>query len=141
MANFDWIAQPPKSDQYTFLVDDLNPSATYGYTTDQDKVNYNRKLMGANFNLDLSVNTALAKKGVSAVLPLGRYVTIFQTSSNESSGSMTFIDYQISLLPNELQRILSSAFPSELVIACLELKALLSTDFSPSDDIVRLEQV
>ncbi|MFD2574454.1 hypothetical protein ACFSUS_27715 [Spirosoma soli] len=141
MASFEWILQPPQSHQYTFLVDDLNPSATYGLTTDPDKFNYNRGLMGVNFNLEVGMNTALAKEGVSAVLPLGRYVTIFQISGQEDGGSMTFLDYQINLSPPELKTLLSGAFAPELVTACMELKELLRADFSPSDDIVRLEKI
>jgi hypothetical protein len=141
MANYEWILQPPQTDKYTFLVDEISDYATYGRTRDMDKINYNRTLMGVNFNMEVGVNTALSNAGISAVLPLGRFITIFQTSRDEQLGAMTFIDYEIGMTNDQFRTLLSSAFRTDLVDACLDLLNLLKSDFTPSDDIVRLEQV
>lgn len=141
MANYEWIPQPPLTEKYTFLVDEISDYATYGRTRDMAKINYNRTLMGVNFNMEVGVNTALSNAGISAVLPLGRFITIFQTSRDEQLAAMTFIDYEIGLTTEQLRALLSSAFRTDLVEACLDLQNLLKSDFTASDDIVRLEQL
>ncbi len=96
------IQQPPLSHKYRLIVDDINETETFAMTTDIDKVWYNREIVGVSISIMLETHTALSDKGTTALLPIGRYITIWQISKDEKTQRIWFIDYESEISFREL---------------------------------------
>jgi len=61
MKKYYIIEQPPISDKYTFLVDNISNKVNYGLTTDIEKINYTIKVIGENFNIDVKIGLLISQ--------------------------------------------------------------------------------
>lgn len=140
MRNFDWVLQPPLADKVTFLVDDLEPSGGYGITQDIEKIDYNRRHLGVDNNLDIGIQTSLSTAGgISSVVPLGRYITFIQIKSNEQKGIMWFIDFRKVKSPKEMREILYNAMSETMADHWFSVQSQMAASYDPtSDDWVKL---
>ncbi len=134
--DFYFIPQPPLSNKFNFLVDDLGDKLPWGRTADIAKIDYNRKLLGEDFNLDLKEKMKLAKEGMTMIFPVGRYITILKLRADEKEGSMTFMDYQIELPREEIKSMLLERFSENIANEWLKHYDKFQVNFDEEDDVV-----
>src|SRR5687768_16622896 len=91
------ILQPAENGRYQFLVDDISDNGQWGATTDISKIKYNLKLLEVDFNLDMQINLPLSTKGISGVVPIGRFITVIKMRKDETEGGMFFHGHNIDL--------------------------------------------
>ena len=133
------VLQPPLSDKYRFLVDDINDTATFAMTLDTDKVWYNRKILGEDLNLELEIHTALHDKGLTSVIPVGRFVTIWQISKDEKTQRIWFIDHESELSFRQIgKQIMGEYFSDNVYNEFERIQGLLRSSFNDEFDIVEL---
>jgi hypothetical protein len=138
MKKYFLIPQPPLTRQVSFLVDDISHKSNWGRTTDSDKVEYNFNLIDINFKLDLELQTAFVKKGLSKVLPLGRFITIITANKEFTNVDMTFFDFDIPADKAELSNKLLELYTENIVISWFETQRFLESNFSDKYDTVAL---
>ncbi len=128
------VLQPPITEHYTLLVDNINVTETFAHTTDLQKCEYNRQIiedMGGDIDFQIQVKTALSKNGVTGVLPLGRYIVIIKSSKDELSQEMFFFDGFIKV---DITDTFSKAVASEFD----RVREQWELRFTKNDDLVRL---
>jgi len=139
MEKYYIIEQPPISDNYTFLVDDISNKVNYGLTTDIDKINYNRKIIGENFNIDIKIGLLMSKsKGSTFVFDLGNFITVLELRADELEGKMAFYDCFIDMPKEALNNILTQAYSQNIATEWFKVQEKLLENFSLKNDIVRL---
>lgn len=138
MKKYFFIPQPPLTRQVSFLVDDISDKSNWGRTTDSDKVEYNFNLIDSNFKLDLEIQTAFVKKGLSKVLPLGRFITVITANKEFTSVDMTFYDFDIPIDKAVLSNTLLEQYTENIVISWFEVQSFLQNHFTDKDDTVAL---
>jgi hypothetical protein len=138
MKKYFLIPQPPLSKFFTFLVDDINENKNFGTTTDIDKIDYNRQLLGEEFNTNFKVSLLMTDKGGTGVFPIGKFITVIAIRDDEKKGSMTFMDYNISLPKEELREMLLSTFSENVTNRWLLIQESMRKDFTNEDDNVIL---
>jgi hypothetical protein len=144
MNKYFLVTQPPISDYYTFLVDDINETATFGHTTDVDKCEYNKQVierMGLDINFKIQVETAFSEKGITTVIPLGRYISIIKASKDETRQEMFFIDSLSNANFREQNEKIDGYFSNNIVNEFERVHSLLKSDFLETDDIVEISMV
>jgi hypothetical protein len=141
MKKYFLIPQPPLTDKYTFLVDEINELGNWGMTTDIDKVLYNRDLFGEDFNIDIKIKLLLTKKGVTFVVPFGKFITIMKIRDDENEGTMTFFDYDVDMSRGALEIMLESVgYSAAIVNEWLKFYDLMHLEFkAESDNVVLLK--
>jgi len=141
MKKYYIVQQPPLAEKYTFLVDDVSEVVNYGLATDMDKINYNRKIMGESFNIDIKVGLLMAEsKGATFVFDLGRFVTVLELRADEKEGEMAFYDYDVNATREELNKILVERYSQNIANEWFRIQKELLEDFIPEDDVVRLHK-
>ncbi|MGE0079621.1 MAG: hypothetical protein AB7S48_17300 [Bacteroidales bacterium] len=134
------VQQPPLTEKYTFLVDNISNNKNWGRTTDIDKIEYNRNLLGDDLNIDIKINLLFTEKGLTTVIPLGRFITIIQIREDENEGAMTFFDFDIEHPIEELKELISKTFSENITKEWIKVYETLKSEFKDEDDIVRLEK-
>ncbi len=133
------ITQPPITEKYSFLVDDINQLGNWGMTTDIDKIEYNRNLLGDDFEIDIKIKTLFTKKGITFVVPIGRFITIVKIRADEEEGSMTFFDFDIGYSRGAMEVILEEAgYSVSIIEEWLKCYDLMHSKFSSEHDNVVL---
>lgn len=94
--------QPPIAEKYSFLVDKLDKSHCLGITTDWNKIEYNLKMMGTDFNQRLEIGLSFLEKGMNDTIDLGRYIAVVGINKNKSEGIIRFFDSKLKIERNEL---------------------------------------
>lgn len=139
MEKYYIIEQPPLAEKYTFLVDDISEKVNYGRTTDIDKINYNLKLMGEKFNIDVKIGLLLAEsKGSTFVFDLGHFITVLELRGDLKEGKMTFFDCLIDMPKHELNEMLANAYSQNIANEWFKLQEKLLLDLIPETNIVQL---
>ena len=139
MKKYFIIEQPPICEQYTFLVDDISDKKNYGLATDIDKINYNRKILGENFNIDIKVGLLMAEsKGSTFVLDLGHFICILELKADEKEGKMAFFDCVIDIPKSELNEILVKRYSQNIANEWFKIQDILLQDLKDETDIVRI---
>lgn len=133
--DFYFIPQPPLTDKFNFLVDDLGDKLAWGRTADIAKINYNRNLLGDDFNEDLREKMKLAKEGMTLIFPIGRYITILQLRADEKQGAMTFMDYQIELSRDGVKSMLMERFSEYITNEWLKYYDKFQVNFDEADNV------
>ena len=133
------VPQPPLSDKFSLLVDDINETKTFAMTLDIDKVWYNRKIIGEDMSIMLETYTALSDKGTTVLQPIGRYITIWQISKNEKTQRIWYIDHESELSFREVGRqIMGDYFSDNVYNEFEKIRTQLRLVFSNDIDIVEL---
>lgn len=140
MKKYFLVPQPPATDKYTFLVDDISNKKNWGKTTDIDKIEFNRRLLGEEINIDINVKLLFTEQGSTTVFPLGRFITVLQISKDESKGAMTFLDFDTKATRNELREMIGKQFSDNIINEWLKVYDILVLEFKPEDDCVRIEK-
>ncbi len=139
MEKYYLIEQPPIAEKYTFLVDDISDKVNYGQATDIDKINYNRRLIGEKFNIDLKVGLLMAEsKGSTFVFDLGYFVTVLELRADLQEGKMTFFDCLIQMPKQGLNKILVDAYSQNIANEWFRIQERLLKKLTSETDIVRL---
>jgi hypothetical protein len=89
-----FIEQPPISEKFSFIVDDINEFGTRGYTKDISKIKYNLQLIPENLRDDLKIGMLLKEKGAITVFPFGRYFIRLTLNVEETEGTLNMFDFK-----------------------------------------------
>ena len=95
MNKYYLIPQPPIVKYYSFPVDNISEKSNWGRTIDLEKIDYNFKLPGNDFKIETEIYKALSEKGLTRVMPIGRFITIIGVRKDEKDASTTFFDFDI----------------------------------------------
>ena len=141
MEKYYLIEQPPIAEKYTFLVDDISDKVNYGRATDIDKINYNRKLMGEKFDIDLKVGLLMAEsKGSTFVFDLGTFITVLELRADQKEGKMTFFDCVIDMPKSDINKMLVDAYSQNIANEWFKIQERLLENFPLENDTVRLHK-
>lgn len=132
------VSQPPVTEKYRLLVDDMSQNRNFGYTNDLDKVRYNRNLINESFNQDISIKNLFSTGGVTAALALGRFITIVSINKEETQARMTMFDFNTDMSEDELRHTFSLTLSENVVDSCMKIHKELRSDFLEEDDIFEL---
>jgi hypothetical protein len=139
------VTQPPNADHFTLLVDDINETATIGHTTDIEKCEYNRQViekLGLDIDFIIQVQTAFSDKGITAVIPAGRYIAIIKASKDETKQEMFFIDSTSKAdFRQQNATALGGYFSDNIVNEFEKVHKVLRTNLTDEDDLVELSLV
>jgi len=138
MKKYFLIPQPPVADKLTFLVDDLNETRTFGVTTDLDKIEYNLKLMGDDFNQDLEIGMNFLEKGITDVIDLGRYIAVVGIKKDKTEGKMHFFDSTADFTRKELIAQMELLFTKNIAKKFINIYDIMVSESSPNFDNVEL---
>jgi len=139
MKKYYLIEQPPVARKYTFLVDDISDKLNYGLATDIHKINYNLKLMGEKFNIDVKVGLLMAEsKGSTFVFDLGHFISILELRADQQEGKMAFYDCVIDIPRSELNEILVKRYSQNIATEWFKVHDRLNVNLSPETDIVQI---
>ena len=130
------VPQPPLTEKYRLLVDDMSDNETFGTATDINKIRYNIKLLGDNFDMDLTIKNMFTKEGITGVFPIGRFITILQLKKDETEGRMTFFDFDIDI--TLVKPIISAMYSENVVKEWTKVQDLLLLELSDEDDLFEL---
>ena len=138
MKKYFLIPQPPVADKLTFLVDDLNENRTFGVTTDLDKIEYNLKLMGDDFNQDLEIGINFLEKGITEVIDLGRYIAVVGVKKDKTEGKIHFFDSTANFTRAELVAQMELLFSKNIAKKFINIYDIMVSESSPNFDNVEL---
>lgn len=132
------VPQPPISEKYRLLVDDMSDKRNFGFTYDINKIRYNKKIFGEEFNMDLAIKNMFTDEGITSVFPVGCFITVLQLKKDETEGKMTFFDFNIETEKTEIRSNLHGIFSQKIVNAWFHVYDILHSEFSKEDDIYEL---
>ena len=138
MKKYFLIPQPPITEKFTFLVDDISEKKNWGLTIDADKIAFNRKLLGENFNIDLKVNLLMTEKGIAKIFTLGNFITVLEMREDQKEARMTFFDCVMNMPKDELKYMIGEVFSKNIVEEWIKFYDLLNLDFLEENDLVEL---
>ena len=138
MKKYFLIPQPPIAEKLTFLVDELSEPRTLGVTTDLDKIEYNLKLMGEDFNQDLEIGMNFLEKGITDVIDLGRYIAVVEIKKDKTEGRIHFFDSTANVTREEMIMQLDLLFTKNIVKKFIVIYDLMMSESSPNFDNVEL---
>ena len=138
MKKYFLIPQPPVADKLYFLVDELSVPRTFGVTTDLDKIEYNLKLMGEDFNQDLEIGMNFLEKGITEVIDLGRYIAVVGIKKNKTEGKMHFFDTTADFTRAELIAQMELLFTKNIAKKFINIYDIMVSESSPKFDNVEL---
>ncbi|SOU86793.1 hypothetical protein [Tenacibaculum dicentrarchi] len=138
MKKYFLVQQPPLAEKLTFLVDELNESRTVGIATDFDKIEYNLKLIGDDFNQDLEIGINFLEKGITDVVDLGRYISVIAIKKDKTEGKMYFFDTTIAFSRNEIVEQIGQLFSEITTKNFMTIYDLMKSQSTPSLDNVEL---
>ena len=138
MKKYFLVPQPPVADKLTFLVDDLNETRTFGVTTDLDKIEYNLKLMGDDFNQDLEIGINFLEKGITEVINLGRYIAVVGVKKDKTEGKIHFFDSTANFTRAELIAQMELLFSKNIAKKFINIYDIMVSESSPNFDNVEL---
>ena len=138
MKKYFLYPQPPISEKFTFLVDDINENKTFGITTDFDKIEYNLKLIGKDFNQDLEIGINFMEKGITAVIDVGRYISVVGIKKDKSEGKIYFFDSTTKFTRNELIGQIEYLFSKTIAKKFIDIYDLMKDESTPFIDNVEL---
>ena len=134
MKKYFLIPQPPVAEKLTFLVDDINETRTFGVTTDLDKIEYNLKLMGDDFNQDLEIGMNFLEKGITEVVDVGRYIAVVGVKKDKTEGKMHFFDSTTNFTRAELIAQMELLFSEITAKKFIDIYDLMISESSPNFD-------
>src|SRR5690606_42126200 len=106
---------------------------------DIDKINYNRKMIGENFNIDVKIGVLMSQsKGSTFVFELGNFITVLELRADELEGKMAFYDCIMDMPRAVLNNILTYASSQNIATEWFKVQEKLLENFSQENDIVRL---
>jgi len=138
MKKYFLVPQPPVADKLTFLVDDLNETRTFGVTTDLDKIEYNLKLMGDDFNQDIEIGINFLEKGITEVIDLGRYIAVVGVKKDKTEGKIHFFDSTTNFTRSELIAQMELLFTKNIAEKFINIYDIMVSESSPNFDNVEL---
>ena len=136
MATRFIVPQPPLNDKYQLLVEEISVSGDWGMTTDIDMINYNLKLLEVEFGMSIQKDLPTSTKGISGVVPIGKFITIIQIKKGESEARMLFYDFNVDL--EKVFERLNKTFSENVVTKWMELYHSMRLNFSEAGDRVEL---
>jgi len=140
MKKYYLINQPPIVENFSLLVDEIAENKNWGMTNDLDKIEYNRNLIGKDFDVDLEIRQCLSGEGTTTIFNFGRFITVFQLRKDSKKGKMTFFDFETKLTRIEIENILESAYSNNIINAWFNCYDELKKSFTEANDIVILHK-
>jgi hypothetical protein len=141
MEKYYIINQPPLVEKYTFLVDDISDKVNYGLATDINKINYNIKLLGESFNIDIKVGLLMAESiGTTAVFELGNFISVLELHKNQKEGKMTFFGCNINMEREEINDILVKRYSQNIANEWFKHYDIIISNYSIENDIIQLHK-
>ena len=130
--------QPPIAEKYTFLVDQLDNTHSLGITSDWNKIEYNLKMMGTEFNQRLEIGLSFLEKGMNETIDLGRYIAVVGINKNKSEGIIRFFDSKLKIERNELFKEIEFIYDKVIAESFILLYDIMVSDSSSFLDNVEL---
>jgi len=140
MQKFYLVPQPPKAEKFTFLVDDITDSGNWGTTNDLEKIAYNRSLFDEDINEDIEIRQSLTDVGTTSVFNFGKFIIILELKKGNSSGCMTFFDFQTDFSRSELIDILKETYSDNIIKGYLKCHDVLVNEFTAINDLAILHK-
>lgn len=134
MKKYFLVQQPPLSEKYRLLVDEISDNSCFGFTADLDKIKYNRELLGEEIDLELTVKTIISNNGTTAVFPLGCFITILEIRKDEKEGRMTFFDYDLGTGKEEISDLIKNQYSDKIAKEWFRIYNLLKINFTDEYD-------
>ena len=138
MKKYFLVPQPPLTEKFNFLVDDLTDNKTLGFTYDIDKIKYNLKMMGDDFNHDLEIGINFLEKGITDVVDCGRYIAVVGIKKDRTEGKISFFDTTTSFTREELYGQIVALYDKSIANKFIDIYDLMISDEIPSFDNVEL---
>ena len=138
MKKYFLIPQPPISDKLTFLVDELTENRTFGVTNNLDKIEYNLKLMGEDFNQDIEIGLNFLEKGITEVIDLGRYIAVVGIKKDKTEGRIHFFDSNADFTREELIEQIELLFTENIAEKFINIYDIMVSESSQNFDNVEL---
>ena len=139
MNNFDFIGQPPISDKFNFLVDEIAPNKLFGQTIDINKIEYNLNLLDKNIKIDTEIYASLlTKKSLATVLAIGKYITILLLDKDRTAGVMAFFCFDIKQDINIFRELLLEQYGKEITNEWFAVYEKYKLHYSDKEDLVEL---
>ena len=135
------IEQPPLTDKYRLIVDDLTDVKNFGYTNNIDKIEYNLNIIGNEFKDKIDLHNLFSTKGLTCVFPVGTYITVLERNKDKTEGQMSFFDFDNIGNVSEFRNLLEKQFSESIIKEWFKIYYLLSTEFSESEDLIELVRV
>lgn len=139
MEKYYIIRQPPLAEKYTFLVDQISIKSDYGLATDIQKIDYNRYILGETFNIEVNLSLLMTEEeGSTFVFDLGYFVVILEISKDQQQGQMSFYHALVSINRNELFKLFSQRYSTEIAAKWLEVYDFIHSDLMPDRNNVQI---
>ncbi len=139
MEKYNFIAQPPISEKYTFLVDDISDAQDYGTTTDIQKIDYNRSVLGEAFNIEVNLSLLMTEHdGNTFVFDLGYFVVVFEISKTQKEGHMAFYHCLVDIEHKELFELFSKRYSADIAAKWIEVYDFILSDLHADRDNVQI---
>lgn len=124
--------------ELSLLIDDINETGTFAFTTNLERVERNCSLLG--LHEDVGINSTLSTNGgITTVFATGRYVTILESNRLETDKKMWFFDiFASGDLRTFNQTILQGHFSERLINEFERVKSERLASFTDRDDLVEL---
>ncbi|MDV7187950.1 hypothetical protein R3X25_11715 [Lutibacter sp. TH_r2] len=135
------LEQPPITNKFRLIVDDISDNNNYGFTNDIDKIEYNLNIMGNEFKDKFDLHNLFSDKGMTSVFQLGRFITILERNKEKTEGRMTFFDFDVDADVSEIRSIIEQQFSENIIKEWFRVYYLISSDFSELDDLIELVRV
>ena len=132
------VTQPPLSEKYRLLVDDITEKRNLGITTDVDKIEYNLNLLGESFKKDLEIQKLLTNKGLTTVIPIGCFVTVLQLNKDNNTGTMVFFDFDAGVDTERIKTLLKPIFSKSVINEFFKIQESMLSEFDEEDDLFDL---
>jgi hypothetical protein len=133
MEKYFLIQQPPITEKFRLLVEEMSENEKFGFTSDIDMIKYNINLLGSDFKKDLTIKNMFTDKGITTVFPIGSFITVLELKKDETEGKMTFFDFDIEI--SSIKPILKATFSENIVNQFVNIHNLFESDFSEDDDL------
>jgi predicted aldo/keto reductase-like oxidoreductase len=132
------IPQPPFTDKYKMIVDEISEKRNFGITKSINNIEYNLNLLGSEFIDKFDLHNLFTDAGLTTVFQLGRFITILERNKEKTEGKMTFFDFDVDSDVSSIRSILEKGYSESIIKEWFRIYYLISSEFSESDDLVEL---
>lgn len=130
--------QPPATERFNLLVDQLNETKTFGHATDMVKINANRVFLSETFDSFITKRILRSNSHGVMVFAFGRYISVLKLNRDLTQGQMWFFDFKTEIPDHLCEQTLNDLFGATTTIHWFEVRDFLRSNFSPSSDIFEL---
>ena len=132
------LEQPPFANKFKLLVDESIDFGKVGFTTDLDKIEYNLELISKEFKESVDLHNLFTDKGITAIFPVGKYITILELKKDKTKGIMALCDFKRFENISETRNILEKEYSENIIKEWFKVYYILTSEFSEDEDLFEL---